>query len=40
MADRISEIFLKNPESDFFYKESISNKKNSSGWEGRGWGCG
>ena len=30
--------FTKNPESDIFYKESKSNKKNSGGWEGRGWG--
>ena len=32
--------YTKNPESDFFYKESKSNKKNSGGWEGTGWGCG
>ena len=31
----------KNPESEFFYKESKSNKKkNSGGWEERGWVCG
>ena len=37
---RVSEIFTKNPESEFFiYKESISNKKKNSGrWEGRGVG--
>ena len=41
MAARISEIFLtKNPESAFFYKESKSNKINSGGMEGRGWGWG
>ena len=39
MAARTSEIsYTKNLESDFFYKESKSNKKNSGGWEGRGWG--
>ena len=32
--------FTKNPESEFSDKESKSNKKNSDGWEGRGWGCG
>ena len=38
VAARISEMsFTKNPESEFFYKESKSNKKNSGGWEGRGW---
>ena len=31
--------YIKNPESKFFYKESKSNKKKSSGgWEGRVWG--
>ena len=29
--------FTKNPESEFFYKKSKYNKKNSGGWEGRGW---
>ena len=41
MAARISEIsFTKNSESEFFYKESKSNKqtKKYGGWEGRGWG--
>ena len=28
--------FTKNPESEVFYKESKSNKKNSGGWERRG----
>ena len=35
--------YTKNLESDFFYKISKSNKKKkkeSGGWEGRGWGCG
>ena len=27
--------YTKNPESDFFYKESKSNKQKSGGWEGR-----
>ena len=41
MAARISEIFfIKNPENDFFYQESKTNK-NSGGWEGgEGVGCG
>ena len=32
--------YTKTPESEFFNKESKSNKKkkNSGGWEGRGWG--
>ena len=31
--------YTKNMETDFFYKETKSNeKKNSGGWEGRGWG--
>ena len=34
--------YTKNMESDFFYKETKSNKKkkNSGSWEGRGWGGG
>ena len=41
MAARISEIsFTKNPESEFFYKESKSNKKKKL-WRvgGEGVGC-
>ena len=30
--------YTKNTESDFFYKESKSNKNKSGSWEGRGWG--
>ena len=32
--------YTKNPKSDFFYKESKSNKKNSGGLEGMGIGVG
>ena len=36
--------YTKNPEKEYFYKESKSNKKKKKkkygGWEGRGWGCG
>ena len=31
--------FTKNPESEFFIKNpNLTTKKNSGGWEGRGWG--
>ena len=30
--------YTKKTESDFFYNESKSNKKNSGGWEGRAGG--
>ena len=32
--------YTKNPESEFFFiKNPNLTKKNSDGWEGRGWGC-
>ena len=39
---RIREIFFykESRKMNFFDKESKSNKKNSGGWEGKGWGCG
>ena len=35
---KVNVSYTKNPESDFFYKESKSNKKNSGSREGTGGG--
>ena len=34
--------FTKNLNSEFFFVKNpnLTEKKNSGGWEGRGWGCG
>ena len=32
--------YSNNPQSDFFIKNLNLTKKNSGGWERRGWGCG
>ena len=32
--------YTKNLESDFFFIKNPNQKKNSGGWEGRGWECG